>query len=163
LLHRFRLFVAAIGLLFIGGCDTSAPCSAIDCLNFGLCADGECLCVAGYEGAVCENVIRDRFLGTHTVQELCTQVAPFTYQLGIATGQGGAESIIIANFGNRVIGVNATISGNGITIPPQHISVQSGWVDVSGSGLIGDSTIVFYYELNDGAEAYECNITIPIP
>jgi len=153
---------ATIFALCFGGCTTDNPCSTVDCLNFGLCGDGTCLCVAGYEGDVCQFVIRDRIIGQYQASEACITVAPFTYSLFIETGQNGVDNIIIGNFGNRIIGVNGYISGNGITIPPQHISVQSGWVDVEGQGLIGDSTITVSYTLFDGSTTDQCSFSLPL-
>lgn len=118
--------------------------------------------MAGYEGDVCEFVVRDRIIGQYVVQEACITVPPFTYSLFIAAGQNGVDNIVIGNFGNRVIGVNGYINGNGISIPPQHISVQSGWVDVEGQGLIGDSTLTVSYTLFDGSTTNQCSFSLPL-
>lgn len=134
----------------------------MSCLNYGLCADGTCVCVGGHEGEQCQLLIRDRLTGVYEGQEVCTNVAPYTYPLFIADGTDGAASIIIGNFANRVIGVKANIQGDGIVIPDQTIQVQSGNVQVEGSGIIGDSTLFFYFTLEDGNGSFECNLTIPM-
>jgi hypothetical protein len=146
--------------LLWSGCNTNDPCFTVSCLNFGLCADGTCVCVGGYEGENCESLIRDRLLGIHEGQEACTDVAPYTYPLFIAEGTGGVQSIVIGNFSNRVIGVNASIQSGGIVIPQQTIQVQSGSVTVEGTGTISDSTLFFYFTLVDGNGSTECNLTV---
>jgi len=157
-------FLVSVGLiaLFVG-CSTPNPCSGIDCLNYGLCNDGECLCLAGYEGTVCDTISRDRILGSYVATQNCNQDEPFTYQMFIAAGPQSVSDLIIGNFGNGVIGVHATLNGDYITIPQQHLVVQSGAVDVHGTGFIGDSTIAFSYFLNDGTTDFHCNFILPLP
>jgi hypothetical protein len=155
------LLWSALTALLFAGCNTADPCINVSCLNYGLCANGTCVCVGGYEGENCELRIRDRLLGTYEGQEVCTDVAPYSYPLFIAEGTEGGHSIVIGNFANRVIGVKANIESGGIVIPLQTIQVQSGSVTVDGLATISDSTLFFYFTLVDRNVSTECNLTVP--
>lgn len=152
----------SISALLLGGCAASDPCTVVSCINQGLCADGTCLCLNGFEGESCELVVRDRLVGVYTGQEVCTDVAPYSYPLFIAEGTEGVASILIGNFADRVIGVRGTIEGEGVRIPDQTIQVQSGNVRVEGAGILSDTSLFFYFTLQDGNGSHECNLLIPL-
>lgn len=152
---------AALSAGFVS-CESNDPCSVVSCLNAGICANGTCVCTYGYEGGSCELVVRDRLLGAHEAQEVCTTVAPYSYPIAIAAGNEGINSIIMGNFADRIIGVRARIEGQGIVIPDQTLQVQSGYVQVQGVGTISDTSLFFYFNLVDGNGTYECNLRIPL-
>jgi hypothetical protein len=156
----FRAYL--LTALLLSSCATDDSCGTVSCLNQGLCANGTCLCLDGFEGESCELVTRDRLVGTYNGQEVCTDVAPYTYPLFIAEGTEGAASILIGNFANRVIGVRGTIEGSGVRIPDQTIQVQSGNVQVEGAGILSDTSLFFYFTLQDASGMHECNLLIPL-
>lgn len=44
-------------------------CVSVVCINEGVCVDGQCSCVYGYEGNTCEIVWTDKFIGGWQVKE----------------------------------------------------------------------------------------------
>jgi hypothetical protein len=74
-------------------------------------------------------------------------VGPTNYTVSISAEPGNSNGIIIDDFYNVGISVNATISGNFITIPSQ---VEGGFT-VSGSGFVtnGDNEINLSYTVGD--------------
>jgi hypothetical protein len=50
--------------MFYASC-TKDSCQNLKCENGGTCAADFCNCPSGYDGAVCENKITDRYIGTY--------------------------------------------------------------------------------------------------
>lgn len=151
-----------MGLLSVGCDDSTSPCSTVKCFNFGLCAEGECQCVGGYEGASCEIPIRDRLIGSRQAEEVCTTVAPHTFTVLISEGQEGISSIVIGNFANRAVNAEAVIQGSGIVIAEQVLQAQNGQVTVEGNGTISDTSLFFHYELEDSSGSFDCNMSVTL-
>ena len=58
-------------------CGGEDPCENITCLNDGVCDDGNCDCLLGFEGDTCEVESRDRILGLYTYSSgTCDNFAP---------------------------------------------------------------------------------------
>ena len=63
-------FMAVASTVTYTSCEKDA-CDDLKCKNGGSCAEGFCRCKTGYEGAVCELKIADRFLGTYVGYNHC--------------------------------------------------------------------------------------------
>ena len=111
---------------------TPDKCKAIVCAYGGVCNNGACSCVTGYEGTQCETVARDKFLSKWTVFEKGSAVNAAQYEVTIGPGQNIAD-VIIYNFNNSVPFVNAYISTDSIYVPSQ---------TVNGKTVIGNGYIV---------------------
>lgn len=113
---RTKLFqilgVAAIAgmALNFNSCTTDA-CKDVTCENGGTCADGDCECVAGYEGVNCETLSNAKFVATNAATEdVVNGTDTFNYALNIAAGTT-ADVISMSPFGGFTgTVVTATIS-----------------------------------------------------
>jgi hypothetical protein len=56
-------FLAA--LLSLSSCAPKSGCDTLVCQNGGTCASDFCSCPTGFDGAQCENLITDRYIGTY--------------------------------------------------------------------------------------------------
>lgn len=114
----------------------------------GVCA---CDCDAGYEGASCDTLSRDKFLGTWSVNDNCSASGSAVYSVNIAPGTA-VDRILIANFWNAYSApVVATVSGNTLTIASQDPD-NDGYL-VSGMGTYSitgtTATISLAYTVQD--------------
>lgn len=110
-------------------------CKAIVCAYGGVCSDGMCLCLSGYEGNQCETITRTRYLGVWNVTEDGTYSNATQYPLSIEGSPDKITEIRIKNFRNSFLqDVHALVKGDTITIPDQTIGERS----VKGFGYIED-------------------------
>lgn len=120
----------------------------VNCLNGGVCVDGDCECAAGYEGDSCETLTRAKFNGSWGVVDDCSQSGTASYTVGIASSPTAVEQVLISNFwGVFVNDVVATVSGNEITIASQEPDGDDYFV--SGSGTLTGTTITITYNIED--------------
>src|SRR5579872_3463402 len=57
-------------------------CQGVVCQHLGSCDGGTCFCITGYEGAHCEQLMRDKFLFTYSGWDSCHTPAVITrYQV----------------------------------------------------------------------------------
>lgn len=147
-------------ITLISSC-TSDPCEGKTatelCSGKGTLADKNgtcgCNCDAGYEGTKCETETRTKLIGTWTVvRELDNEnkeIPGDPKNRVITPSNNTINEVIITNFsGISGATVNASISGNTITIGNQNFGTQ---FTVSGSGqfksLTSNSTIDISYTL----------------
>ncbi|MFT4668013.1 MAG: hypothetical protein ACI9VN_002744 [Patescibacteria group bacterium] len=96
---------------------------------------------------------RDRFLGTFSVVETCGS-GDDAYNITIVESSLDEESIFIINFYDWGGQLNATVSGNDITIPSQF----NADLTFSGSGTISEDILninftIFYVNISDNCQA----------
>jgi hypothetical protein len=98
---------------------TPDKCKAIACAYGGICKDGTCLCLAGYEGTQCEITTRDKYIGTWTVFENGTYTSNSQYDIAIKDGLTLTD-LNITNFYNHIKSpVAVKIQADSIFIPQQ--------------------------------------------
>jgi len=69
------IFSGIIFTLLIVACEKNV-CDGVYCQNGAACNSGVCNCPTGYEGAQCEIVSRDRYLGGYAGSTTCDNLAP---------------------------------------------------------------------------------------
>lgn len=128
-------------------CNSDA-CADVVCSNGGACVDGTCACPTGFEGAKCETLSRDKFIGVFNGNETCTQGTD-TYAVTITTNSDKTK-FNIQNLYNNVPTLTAIASANGnaFSIPSQTVGAG---VTASGSGTINGNTITITYTVSGGA------------
>lgn len=109
-------------------------CKQIACAYGGVCTDGECLCVAGYEGPQCETINRTRFLDAWNVTEDGSLTDAAQYNVVVVPGSN-IQEIRIRNFYNILTDeVSAFVKGDTMTINQQ---VVNGYT-IAGKGYVID-------------------------
>jgi uncharacterized membrane protein len=132
--------IAAFSAVTYTSCNED-KCKAIVCANNGICKDGTCFCLAGFEGTQCETVTRERYKGTWVVFEKGTLTNPATYDVTVDYGSTMTE-VVIRNFYNKFTQpLRADIKGDSLTIPLQNIDGY----EIAGRGYIKKS---LYYGEN---------------
>ncbi len=106
---------------FFTGCKDK-PCDLVTCAYSGVCEDGKCRCQVGYEGTLCETVMRDKFLGIWNIQEDGSLSPKSQYVASIEKGDA-INQVKIYNIQNvpafKTVPAVATIKHDTITIPFQ--------------------------------------------
>lgn len=125
-------------------------CEDVICSNGGTCVDGTCACPTGYEGTTCQTESRAKFARTTAWNATDNPPSgnPLTYTCIITNGAGSVQNVIIDNnFADNffVNNVNATVSGNTITIPSQEPDNDDYFVQ--GQGTYSSGTISWQYTL----------------
>jgi hypothetical protein len=135
-------------------CNSDA-CADVVCSNGGSCVDGTCACPTGFEGAKCETLSRDKFIGVFNGTEQCNQGSD-AYAITISTNSDKTKFNIQNLYNNvPVLTAIASANGNAFTIPSQTVAAG---VTAVGSGTINGNTITITYTVS-GAVTNTCTFT----
>lgn len=112
---------------------------------------------ADYDDGSC-NLWRDKFLSSYEAVEQCYNF--YEYPISITQGIGDFDEVIINNFGDFGINVNAYVQGNGIFIDNQKFILSNGeileiWNAV---GKYEHPSVIINYEFNLGGYPDICSI-----
>lgn len=148
------LGVASMTMVFTS-CNND-ECKDVVCENGGTCnsTDGSCGCPAGYEGSTCAILSRDKFIGTYSGTETCTD-GNDTYGITISTNSDPVKFTISNLYNDNLIAI-ASADGNSFTIPSQ---TAAAGVTASGSGTITGNNITITYTISDGTLSNTCTYT----
>lgn len=132
-------------------------CTDVVCITGSLTLiDGECGCSDGsepYDPNQPNNTAL--YLGTYSVSETCDS---WTYDYNMDVVQGtGSNAIVLENFGDFGINVNAMVSGLNLTIPSQTRSVGSTPITISGYGELtpAGNELTIYYDYSTSSFSSE--------
>lgn len=133
---------------------TVVSCAGVDC-GHGTCVDGLCNCDPGYErdaSGKCTVVSQAKFVGSYDVSEDCSQSFASIYVINISAGTSITD-IKISNFWNIFFNyVQATVSGNTLTIPRQAADNDGFFVEGTGvysTNASGKGIITLNYTVTD--------------
>lgn len=93
---------------------------------------------------------RDNFVATYNVSESWSNPngsGTDSYQITITKSAADNSKIIVSNFADFSITIDATISGTSMTIPQQSVTLGSSVVGASGSGSLSGSVLNYSYTL----------------
>lgn len=101
---------------------------------------------------------RDKFLGSYTVTEACSQTGNAAYSISITASTSNDDAIVMTGFGNfaATAAVTATVNGDNLTIAAQTLTINGIAVNISnGTGAINDNllTITYTYSVQGGGES----------
>jgi len=119
----------------------------IECQNNGLCRDGECICVGGYEGDSCTTPINEKFVSlyacvrTELINNTNTVDNDDTLEVR-ALDDGSLAEITFRSIRDTASFWLATASGSSLVIPSQQVGVATYAGDGSLSGEV--LTITLY-------------------
>jgi hypothetical protein len=132
------------------------PCYYLECVNghSSLFSSGcFCICNSDYEGLLCEIKSRTKFLGTYAVSKSCISGLDSFY-ISITENNVPINRILIDNFNNSGITIQATVGRSSINIPYQIVSGDS----IIGNGNTNDygNTITLNYTLSNASISDTC-------
>ncbi|GIV33914.1 MAG: hypothetical protein KatS3mg031_1449 [Chitinophagales bacterium] len=159
--YSFRCALAmAVGICMLPACDDS--CSDVICsAPNSTCVEGRCVCIAGYEGANCDQLSYVKFEGSYQVSENCLSSSGGsqnkTYSASIYRSGSRIDIITINNLGSLGIAADATI----VDATRLYLSRQNAGLTTinGGQGTYEETTrrIRLEYQYNvGGSVAYEC-------
>lgn len=135
-------FVIASAVLF-NACNTD-PCKSIVCKNNGVCRDGKCKCVTGFEGPFCEFKMNEKFLGTWDGYYRCNGLSPKLRTLVIAP-EPQPNKVTIYNVFDQINYMTATVDVDKLEMDKQTV----GKYEYSGNGFLeGPDLTLFVQQLN---------------
>ena len=149
-MFRFTLFLGIILIAFPGCQD---PCEDTNCVNGGVCFDGDCDCPIGFSGVDCRNETRSDFIGTYLLTGECEE--PGSSFISISRNPNRGDYIYIDNIANADIRLTATVSGNEMEINEQ--TFLDGTITGFGS-FNNDQLLMNYTFVNDTANVI-CSAT----
>lgn len=101
-LKFIRLFclslILSLGIVTFNACKTDDPCKGVECPANADCVEGECYCKVGFEGTNCDQLIRAKYIGLYTANDVC-ESGTFPYEVEIIAGSDSL-SFIVKNFGD---------------------------------------------------------------
>lgn len=139
---------------------TPDKCKGVTCQNGGTCSKGNCNCATGYEGANCQTKANSKFVATYAGQSICDGTnTPENIPL-----EAGVEPFAIIIHLNSLQQINATVSGNSITIPLQTLIYGVESYRFSGSGTLNGNNLnytlyVLYTNGVDPDYSYICTFS----
>ncbi len=156
----FLLIFMALGTsVLLNSCKDDDPCDGVDCLNGGICNDGTCTCLIGYEGSNCGTEIRNKFLAAYNCTNTCFPGT--SYSSSASPSAVDVSKFIITNMGN-VGGLDVVAKATGGTIfviENQTVTDNDGdsWT-MSGQGsLVGNViTANITYVYNPNQNTFTC-------
>ncbi len=123
--------IAAFSAITYSSCNND-KCKAIACAYGGVCKDGNCVCPSGYEGAQCETITRDKYVGVWTVFEKGTVTQSNSYDVTFKYGVGMTD-MQITNFYNLLKSpVSVRLKADTIYIPLQTVDGY----EIQGTGVL---------------------------
>jgi len=124
-------------------------CGSRLCTNGGVCVDGSCSCLNGYEGTDCDEIWNARFLGGRTSAEQY-QGDTVTTRYGIVlVSNGRPDQFLIMNLSGRFDSIlcrrksyrEFAIAENQKIDSVTSISSGSGMIDTAGATVIASYTL----------------------
>ncbi len=153
-----KVFFSAIVLTALSSCDKKSCENVICSIPNSACVEGNCYCIAGYEGNNCEILSFEKYVGSYHVSENCTTTfsgfVNQSYQTSI-NSTSRIDVISINNFGNRGLPVDAVIvDATYLVIPDRNygameVSGGEGFYEYSGR-------IRFEYNYSAGTNFHSC-------
>ncbi len=140
-------------VLILPGCEND-PCQDVSCGDNASCDEGICICFDGYEGDLCDQQWRDKYLGSYNVDESCIDAEfptdppttdSYSNTIDVSSVEDAPDIFIITNFGNSGLSVTCRALGSG------NFEVVEGTElfgePVTGSGTYLDGFLTMDYDV----------------
>ncbi len=86
------LFFGILVSLIYTSCEKNI-CDGVTCQHGGSCANGLCTCPTGYEGAQCQTLVTDRYVGTYVGYTTCDNLAEVLDTVTVAKDKAGILNV----------------------------------------------------------------------
>lgn len=93
-LFGVALFLGILVTLIYTSCEKNV-CNGVSCQHGGSCANGLCTCPEGYEGAQCQTLATDRYVGTYIGYTICDNLAQVIDTVIIAKDKSGVTAVTV--------------------------------------------------------------------
>ncbi|MBI4931715.1 MAG: calcium-binding EGF-like domain-containing protein [Bacteroidetes bacterium] len=158
----FRLIAIAVIVLSVHSCKRD-PCRSTNCLNGGICKDGTCDCLSGYEGTDCGTESTAKFIGNYSVTDNINftksanniddpdSVFTKTYSVSVAKGNDFGSLLIHNADNNNGNYVYTTVDKSNLTVTnrPFYMTIKVAHTyDVSATGSMSGNTITIAYSVS---------------
>lgn len=125
------------------------PCKEVNC-NFGTCLEGTCLCDDGYEGVNCDQLERDKFVGSWTGPLDCGGQLGSNEATIIVTEDPAADNGLLFQLDFDILDLDplmGTVSGDIFFISPSEQTLDFPGlgefpVTISGDGTFNEDNTV---------------------
>ncbi len=111
---RFLVYSGFLFCFFLYASCVKDNCRDTLCYNDGLCVDGLCACLSGYEGAQCEKHWHEKFTGTWYNEELiadsANEIISRDYRI-IVRSEDSAGMFFVDSLAGFAVGIICEISG----------------------------------------------------
>ena len=159
----FISFTVSILALLLAACQET-PCEGVNCQNGGTCIElsGQCECLPGYEGALCDTVSRQKYLGQYVPTYAgCFATTP-NHQILVDQDPAEITALLIYDLGDyacpsgagRVV-LSANIDSTGLVIPEQSIDCGEIIYTFSGQGSISGEILTIGFTNRYDADGIE--------
>lgn len=151
---------ALMAFLFVFSACNDDPCKDVDCGDFGTCFEGDCNCLTGYEGTMCDIEWSAKFVGSFIGQDACTSgnYGPIASNITSTS----STAISISNFAGFAAAMSAVVeTPTKIVINNPNFVSPDGTFTVNGNGEISGNTLtITYNSVNQGnGETDSCTLT----
>jgi hypothetical protein len=122
-------------------------CKDVVCQNGGTCSDGNCNCLAGYEGDRCQTLSVTKFVKVWNASDQIG-TTNLVYTVSIVPGSTATSATISSTFSDSFFGnpILATVSKDTITIPDQKPDANGNY-RVQGTGVYQVGKINWNYTI----------------
>lgn len=156
ILLTVSLFAAIAVVTVHTSCEKNS-CDGITCYNGGACGNGACHCPSGWEGAQCERLKRDRYLGVYAGYITCNNGALTIDTAFITQGNAGPTSVDVVLKSIRPKVIHGYVSSNESTYS---IIVTNNDSSIAGAAYYSRMyTITLQSDRNLSIHTYESSTT----
>ena len=130
-------FLLILSIILLGASCTEDPCDNTICQNDGVCIEGDCDCLPGFEGDQCELLTSEKITGNFTVTSNCMGGSTETNEWAVSRSASAFNEVLISNFHYQGVDVFVTIiDANTLEIQRQGPDIPTDLLTVEGSGTI---------------------------
>ncbi len=150
---RITIILLIAIIISTTGCD---ECRNMNCQNSVSCNDGTCNCEFGYEGELCQTLIRESMLGTYVGKYTCEgkgDINGFAYIVEPFPDENIVHKVSVRELDEEV-GKLCEIKGSN-TFALQYGNENTNYLDFVGT-INGDSLTITYRSGNADYEVNNC-------
>jgi hypothetical protein len=128
-------------------------CNGVVCQNGGICDDGRCVCMVGFEGNRCQTPSRDKMIGNYNGGDSCSKVGERGYSIRLLVSPTNKAQMVLRNILN-IADDSAMCNMAGI----DSFTFNGNYSAVSyiGTGKVRNDTMWLSYKVQFDTSAYTC-------